>query len=69
MGDNDYEQIQNRAEELIDRIMARMGELFLQKSLGSGDGNITFPSVFGPRDDIRQVIVNWLVEEKEKEDG
>lgn len=67
MDDSDYVQIQDRADELIYRIMARIGELFLTKELGSGDGNLTFPSVFGPRHDIRQVIVGWLVDEKEKE--
>ena len=61
----DFQQLQHdKANELTDRIMAKIGELFLKKEIGTGESNIFVPSLFGPRDDIRQVIHTWLTEEK-----
>ena len=62
----DFAQLQNdKANDLTDKILAKIGELFLKREIGSTDNIFgTGASYLGPRDDIRQVILDWLTEEK-----
>jgi len=69
----DFEQIQHdKANELTDRIMSKIGELFLKSQIGTpGDSAFSFTSPSDdPRSEIRQVIYWWMTEEREeKENG
>jgi len=69
MDELDFNQIQNdKANDLTDKIMAKIGELFLKKEIGPTDNIFGVgTSVFGPRDDIRQVIYSWMTEEKDED--
>lgn len=55
--------------ELTDRIMKRLGELWLDSALSPGQSNGILEysrvqrSTFGPAADIRSVIYEWLIEE------
>ncbi len=65
----DFEQIQrDKANDLTDRIMTRIGEMYLKSHVWTpGQFESSFGSSFstGPRDEIRDVILFWLTEEKE----
>lgn len=62
----DFAQLQNdKANDLTDKVMAKIGELFLKREIGPSDSIFGVgTSVLGPRDDIRRVILDWLTEEK-----
>jgi len=67
-----FEQIQHdKTNELTDRIMAKIGELFLKSQIGApGDSAFGFITSTDPRSEIRDVIYWWMTEEREeKEDG
>ena len=62
----DFVKLQNdKANDLTDKVMAKIGELFLRREIGPSDSIFGVgTSVDGPRDDIRRVIFDWLTEEK-----
>ncbi len=64
MADLDFAELQNnKAIELTDKILSKIGELYLTKEIGSNMFEIGVVAV-GPREEIRQVILAWLTEEK-----
>ncbi len=69
MDEIDFNQLQyDKANDLTDKIMAKIGELYLKKEIGPSDSIYGVgTSVLGPRDDIRQVIHSWLMEEKNED--
>jgi hypothetical protein len=62
----DFVKLQNdKANDLTDKVMAKIGELFLKREIGPSDSIFGVgTSIEGPRDDIRRVILDWLTEEK-----
>ena len=66
MADLDFSELQNnKAEDLAEKILAKIGELYLQKNIGSGDNIFGLGTlVAGPKEEIRQVVLAWLTEEK-----
>jgi hypothetical protein len=63
----DFLALQNdKAEELTDKILGKIGELYLKKEIGPSEGGIygLGTLALGPREEIRQVILTWLTREK-----
>ena len=63
----DFAELQNKkAVDLTEKIFAKIGELYLQKEIGPPENLIFGLGTFamGPREEIRQVVLAWLTEEK-----
>ncbi len=66
MADIDFSDLQNdKAIDLTDKIFAKIGELYLTKEIGPA-GNMFGLGIeaIGPREEIRQVVLAWMTEEK-----
>ena len=62
----DFAELQNnKAIELTDKIFAKIGELYLTKEIGPAENLFGLGTLaIGPREEIRQVVLTWLTEEK-----
>ena len=62
----DFAELQNnKAIELTDKIFAKIGELYLTKEIGPNEVMFGLGTLaIGPREEIRQVVLAWLTEEK-----
>ena len=63
----DFADLQNnKAIELTEKILAKLGEMYLQKEIGPNDNPFGLAGFTpGPKEAIRILILDWLTEEKE----